>query len=77
MLRHGLSRIRNAGCAEAFRPLETPQALREPHRAPGPDQWRIPPTCASPLSRSAIVYGGIQRGLKKAQGKALQMEAYF
>jgi hypothetical protein len=33
------------------------------------------PTCASPLSRSAIVYGGIQRGLKKAPGKALQMEA--
>ena len=33
------------------------------------------PTCASPLSRSAIGYGGIQRGLKKAPGKALQMEA--
>ena len=35
MLRHGLSRTRNAGCAEAFRPLETP-ALREPRGSPGP-----------------------------------------
>ena len=35
----------------------------------------ISPTCASPLSLSAIEYGGIQRGLKKAPGKALQMEA--